>query len=65
MISHQLDAIRNRLDKVAATQWVAFIEGKDFTSSSSFIMVTRNETRLEDIEISGISNDELRIYRAQ
>lgn len=55
----KIKEIENKLNKLNETDWKAFIEGKDFTSGSSFIMVNSEKQRENDIEILGANNEEI------
>lgn len=55
----KLKEIKERLSKTEETEWIAYIEGRDFSSGSSFIMINSDETRINDIEILGATDDEL------
>jgi hypothetical protein len=66
MTKKELDAIKTRYKATSIAPWVAFIEGRDCESGSSFIMTgipkgenIWGETRGEDLEISGASNADL------
>lgn len=45
-----LDAIRARLAKTSKCAWIPYIEGRDFTSGSSFIMTMTTDSRGDDID---------------
>ncbi len=49
----KLAEIQARVDAASAGPWKAFIEDRDQTSGSSFIMVGEGQQRGEDIELSG------------
>jgi len=49
----ELKEIRVRCEKAAPGPWISYIEGRDHTSGSSFIMTGFGESRGEDIELSG------------
>lgn len=55
MTSEELDKVRDRLSKVTPGHWTPCIEGRDFDSGSSFIMVQDGAMRREDIEFIGAS----------
>jgi hypothetical protein len=66
MTKEELDAIKTRYEATSVAPWVAFIEGRDCESGSSFIMTgipkgenIWGENRGEDLEISGASNADL------
>jgi hypothetical protein len=66
MTKEELDAIKIRYEATSVAPWVAFIEGRDCESGSSFIMTgipkgenIWGENRGEDLEISGASNADL------
>jgi hypothetical protein len=49
----EIDAIRRRLDAATPGRWVAYVEGRDHESGSSFIMTGVGGQRGPDIEMSG------------
>jgi len=49
----ELEDIRRRSANASPGPWVSFIEGRDHTSGSSFIMTGAGEDRGEDIELLG------------
>jgi hypothetical protein len=49
----ELEAIRQRCENATPGPWKSFIEGRDHTSGSSFIMTGSVESRGNDIELSG------------
>ncbi len=51
----ELKGIRARCDAASPGPWRSYIEGRDHTSGSSFIMVGEGEgeNRADDIELSG------------
>ena len=49
----ELAEIRKRCDRAAPGPWRSFIEGRDHTSGSSFIMTGNGPSRGDDIELSG------------
>lgn len=51
--SKKLAEIQARVDAASAGPWKAFIEDRDHTSGSSFIMVGQGSSRGQDIELSG------------
>lgn len=55
MSAEELKSIKERLDKVSSGTWTPYVEGRDFTSGSSFIMVEDGDNRKDDIEIIGAS----------
>lgn len=48
-----LAEIRGRCDQATPGPWVSYVEGRDHTSGSSFIMTGTAETQSQDIELSG------------
>ena len=52
----ELEAIRRRCDNATPGPWKSFIEGRDHTSGSSFIMTGRGNSRGNDIELSGATS---------
>jgi len=59
METKHLEEIEERLSKVNKSNWVPCIEGRDFTSGSSFIMTMNGDRRGDDIEIIGASDTEI------
>ena len=49
----ELLEIERTANSARAAKWTSFIEGRDFTSGSSFIMVGQDENRDIDIELIG------------
>jgi len=49
----ELREIRARCDAARPGPWRSFVEGRDHTSGSSFIMTGENATRGDDIELTG------------
>jgi hypothetical protein len=49
----ELEAIRRRCENATPGPWRSFVEGRDHTSGSSFIMTGIDENRGNDIELSG------------
>ena len=53
MLEKELNLIRMRCEKTTEGPWVSYVEGRDHTSGSNFIM-----TNGEDIELLGASIDD-------
>ena len=51
----ELRQIRERCDNATPGPWRSFIEGRDHTSGSSFIMTGSGKNRGKDIELSGVT----------
>lgn len=49
----ELSEIENRAEAASPGPWKSFIEGRDHTSGSSFIMTGEDDHRGEDIELTG------------
>jgi hypothetical protein len=49
----ELADIRRRCEGATPAPWRSFVEGRDHTSGSSFIMTGSGSTRGNDIELSG------------
>jgi hypothetical protein len=49
----ELEEIRQRCDSATPGPWKSFIEGRDHTSGSSFIMTGHGKNRGNDIELYG------------
>ncbi|MEM6274503.1 MAG: hypothetical protein AAF735_04605 [Myxococcota bacterium] len=52
----ELAAIEARCEAATAGPWVSYIEGRDHTSGSNFIMTGSEDSRGPDIELSGATN---------
>jgi len=52
----ELLEIRQRCDNAAPWPWKSFIEGRDHTSGSSFIMTGGGTNRARDIELDGATS---------
>ena len=48
-----MNQIKQRCDKATSGPWVSYIEGRDHTSGSNFIMTGNKNNRGEDIELIG------------
>lgn len=53
MLESVLKEIEERCESAAPGPWISFVEGRDFTSGSSFIRTGR-----EDIELLGATSDD-------
>ncbi len=53
MTDEELEEIRSRSNAATQGPWVSFIEGRDHTSGSSFIMRGSGSARGEDLELLG------------
>ena len=51
----ELEAIRQRCADAAPGPWISFVEGRDHSSGSSFIMTGSGQNRGNDIELIGAS----------
>ncbi|MEM8609625.1 MAG: hypothetical protein AAGF92_21155 [Myxococcota bacterium] len=49
----ELDSIASRCAAAQPAPWTSYIEGRDHTAGSNFIMVGRGDSRGADIELSG------------
>jgi hypothetical protein len=56
LTEEDLQKIRERCDAATPGPWKSFIEGRDHTSGSSFIMTGRPGSRGNDIELSGATD---------
>ncbi|MFN0247584.1 MAG: hypothetical protein ACKV2T_11915 [Kofleriaceae bacterium] len=56
MTENELVAIEARCSAARPGPWVSFIEGRDHTSGSSFIMVGPEGARDSDIELTGATD---------
>ncbi len=52
---NELDEILARCNQTTPGPWTSFIEGRDHSSGSDFIMTGTNDSRGNDIELSGAS----------
>ncbi|MCX8749538.1 hypothetical protein J3U75_09150 [Snodgrassella sp. B3088] len=50
---YELNQIKQRCDKATSGPWISYIEGRDHTSGSNFIMTGNENNRGEDIELIG------------
>lgn len=55
----EIAEIDSRCSKATPGPWAPFIEGRDHTSGSSFIMTGPKEAPGEDIELTGATPDDL------
>jgi len=55
MTDSELEKILDRVKKTSHSSWKSFVEGRDFTSGSSFIMTNTGDERGRDIELIGAS----------
>ena len=53
MSDERLKEIKNRCDAATGGPWISYVEGRDQTSGSSFIMTGEGSNRSEDIELAG------------
>jgi len=53
MDDKELQEIRERIESATGGPWVSYVEGRDHTSGSDFIMTGEGESRGEDIELTG------------
>ena len=53
MSDRELNEIRLRCDATTNGPWVSYVEGRDHTSGSNFIMTGEGDKRGEDIELTG------------
>jgi len=51
----ELEKIRKRCAAAAPGPWKSFVEGRDHTSGSNFIMIGEGASRANDIELDGAS----------
>lgn len=58
MSEKELEEILKRVDKLSSYPWTSLVEGRDFTSGSSFIMTGTEEKRGKDIELIGATSTE-------
>lgn len=49
----ELEEMKLRFSKTTKSPWVSYVEGRDHTSGSDFIMTGNTEDRGNDIELSG------------
>ena len=49
----EIDEIKKRCHAASSGPWVSYIEGRDHTSGSDFIMTGEGDNRGEDIELTG------------
>lgn len=53
LTDQELTEIRLRCDAATIGPWVSYVEGRDHTSGSDFIMTGDGDSRGEDIELTG------------
>lgn len=53
MTDEELEEIRLRCEAATPGPWKSFVEGRDHTSGSNFIMVGERGNRGDDIELAG------------
>ena len=58
MTEKQLKAIEFRVNQTQNAPWKAFIEGRDHSSGSNFIMTGTGENRQSDIELLGATESD-------
>lgn len=56
--SSYLNEIEDRVARAALGPWRSYVEGRDHTSGSSFIMTGPQGARGKDIELTGASADD-------
>lgn len=49
----ELNEIRQRCNSATAGPWRSYVEGRDHTSGSNFIMTGEGDSRGEDVELTG------------
>ena len=54
-----LEAIGSRCDRATPGPWKSYVEGRDHSAGSSFIMVGEGDARREDFEIPSASAADL------
>lgn len=59
MSNEEFELIKARFAKVSPGVWTPYIEGIDFMSGSSFIMVQDDNVRRDDIELIGASEADI------
>jgi len=59
MSDKELEEVALRVTNISQGIWTPLIEGKDFASGSSFIMVRHGEKRGEDIEVMGATDADI------
>lgn len=53
MTDQELSEIRLRCNVATCGPWVSYVEGRDHTSGTDFIMTGEGDSRGEDIELTG------------
>ena len=56
MKKKELDRIEKLYSQASLEPWQSFVEGRDHTSGSDFIMVGKNQDRKDDIELTGATH---------
>lgn len=59
MTKNELEIILKRAEAASPGPWTSYIEGRDMTSGSSFIMTGTEENRGEDIEPLGVTEADM------
>lgn len=55
---NELNLIQNRCDRATPGPWQSYVEGRDHSSGSNFIMTGSEHQRGEDIELIGATNND-------
>ena len=58
MTLEQLLEIENRCEAARPGPWLSYIKGRDHTSGSNFIQFGKEENRLDDIELTGATQED-------
>ncbi|MGR6770079.1 hypothetical protein ACU36R_00290 [Pectobacterium brasiliense] len=53
ILDEELNLIKERCVKTTPGPWISYVEGRDHTSGSNFIMTGEGENRGEDLELIG------------
>ncbi|WP_282045183.1 hypothetical protein [Roseibium album] len=58
MTEEELVSMRQRCEKATSGPWISYIEGRDHSGGSKFIMTGNSNKRGEDIELTGATNSD-------
>ncbi|ACX86353.1 hypothetical protein F6Q07_19120 [Pectobacterium parmentieri] len=53
ILDEELNLIKERCAKTTPGPWISYVEGRDHTSGSNFIMTGEGDNRGEDLELIG------------
>lgn len=59
MDEREIDQIKERCARATPGKWIPYVEGRDFTSGSSFIMTIEGDQRGSDLEMIGATDADI------